>query len=133
MAMSLSTARPSVARAAAPAAPAARVLAPLRQVRASAFGKVELVEAVVARHPELTKKAAKEVVDHVFETIVATVSAGDRVTLVGFGTFEPRSRAARTGRNPQARVLSPQRAAAAASSPPRAADAAAGGAGLRRA
>jgi DNA-binding protein HU-beta len=131
MALSMSSARrASVARS---AAPAARVLAPARHVRASALSKTELVDAVVAKHPEVSKKVAKEVIDSAFESIVAAVAAGDRVTLVGFGTFESRARAARTGRNPQARVLSPQRAAATASSPPRAADAAAGGAGLRRA
>ena len=35
------------------------------------------------------------------DTIEKTVKKGDKVTLVGFGTFEPRKRAARTGRNPQ--------------------------------
>ena len=39
--------------------------------------------------------------DALLETIEATVAGGDKVQLVGFGTFEPQHRAARTGRNPQ--------------------------------
>jgi DNA-binding protein HU-beta len=37
----------------------------------------------------------------VIDTITKTVAKGDKVTIVGFGTFEPRERSARTGRNPQ--------------------------------
>lgn len=43
----------------------------------------------------------KAVVIAALDAIVDAVAAGDRVTLAGFGTFEPRERAARTGRNPR--------------------------------
>ena len=49
---------------------------------------------------KVTKKAAAEVLTATIDTIQATVKKGNKVTLVGFGTFEPRKRAARTGRNP---------------------------------
>ena len=48
-----------------------------------------------------TKKEAQLAVDCVFSTISAAMSKGDSVTLVGFGTFKPVKRDARTGRNPQ--------------------------------
>ena len=47
-----------------------------------------------------TQEAA-EVLSSLIDTIQKTVAGGKKVTLVGFGTFEPRKRAARTGRNPQ--------------------------------
>ena len=50
---------------------------------------------------EHSQKATADVVAAVLETIEKTVSKGKKVTLVGFGTFEARKRAARTGRNPQ--------------------------------
>lgn len=62
--------------------------------------KVELINAVAER-TQLTKKDAAAVVDAVFDEIAAALSRGDRVQVVGFGTFEVRQRAARRGRNPQ--------------------------------
>jgi len=62
--------------------------------------KQELVE-IVAESSDLSKAAAGRVVDTVFDTITNALSKGDQVTLVGFGTFLVRDRAARTGRNPQ--------------------------------
>lgn len=62
--------------------------------------KVELV-AQVAEQAGITKKAAALAVDSVFDTISAEVAKGEKITLVGFGTFMPRERAARTGRNPK--------------------------------
>lgn len=62
--------------------------------------KIELVNAVAA-DANLSKKAAAEAVAAVFKSIQAALSKGDKVQLVGFGTFEVRKRAARTGRNPQ--------------------------------
>lgn len=50
---------------------------------------------------ELTHKDAERVVNGVFDEIKAAVAAGDSVQLVGFGTFEARSRAAKEARNPQ--------------------------------
>ncbi len=50
---------------------------------------------------KVSQKAAADVIAAALETIEKTVSKGKKVTLVGFGTFEPRKRAARLGRNPQ--------------------------------
>ena len=57
--------------------------------------------AAVAEKAELSKKDAEKAVAAVFAAIEEAVAAGDKVQLVGFGTFEVRERAARTGRNPQ--------------------------------
>lgn len=64
------------------------------------MNKEELVQAI-AKETKLTQKAISEVLAATVDTIQATVKKGDKVTLVGFGTFERRNRAARTGRNPQ--------------------------------
>ncbi|MET1178669.1 MULTISPECIES: HU family DNA-binding protein [Peribacillus] len=64
------------------------------------MNKTELVSSVAAQ-AELTKDEAKKVVDALFETITATLAKEEKIQLVGFGTFEVRDRAARTGRNPQ--------------------------------
>lgn len=64
------------------------------------MNKVELV-AAVAEKAELSKKDAEKAVAAVFAAIEEAVAAGDKVQLVGFGTFEVRERAARTSRNPQ--------------------------------
>ena len=62
--------------------------------------KTDLVSAV-AEKASLTKKDAGAVLDALIEEIIGAVKKGDRVQLVGFGTFELRERAARTGLNPQ--------------------------------
>lgn len=62
--------------------------------------KVELINAVAER-TQIAKKDAAAVVDAVFDEIQAALARGDRVQVVGFGTFEVRQRAARRGRNPQ--------------------------------
>ena len=64
------------------------------------MNKEELVKAV-AVNAKLSQKTVAEVIGAIIETIEKTVSKGKKVTLVGFGTFESRKRAARTGRNPQ--------------------------------
>ena len=64
------------------------------------MNKAELIDAV-ASSADLSKASATEAVDAVVNTITASLRKGDSVTLVGFGTFEVRDRAARTGRNPQ--------------------------------
>ena len=64
------------------------------------MNREELV-AEIAKSAKVTKKAAADVLTATLETIEATVKKGNKVTLVGFGTFERRQRAARTGRNPQ--------------------------------
>jgi len=62
--------------------------------------KSELVSAV-AEATNLTKKDTEKVLNAIVETIGEALSKGEKVSLVGFGTFEVRTRAARTGRNPQ--------------------------------
>jgi DNA-binding protein HU-beta len=62
--------------------------------------KQDLVSSV-AEKAELTKKDAEKAVSAVFASIEGALAKGDKVQLVGFGTFEVRKRAARKGRNPQ--------------------------------
>ena len=64
------------------------------------MNKEELVQEI-AKKANVTQKEASEVLSAWVDTIQKTVSKGKKVTLVGFGTFEPRKRAARIGRNPQ--------------------------------
>src|SRR5688572_21117783 len=61
--------------------------------------KSDLVQ-VAAKASNLSKAAAGEAVNAVFDAIVANVAKGKRVTVVGFGTFLPRKRKARAGRSP---------------------------------
>ena len=62
--------------------------------------KVELI-AAVANEANLTKKDAEAAVNSTLNAITNALKEGDKVTLVGFGTFEVKERAARTGRNPR--------------------------------
>jgi len=64
------------------------------------LNKTELVSAV-AEKTGLTKKDSEKAVGALFEVVTETLSTGERVQVVGFGTFEVRDRAARKGRNPQ--------------------------------
>lgn len=64
------------------------------------MNKEELVKEI-AKKAKVSQKSVADVLTATLETIEKTVSKGKKVTLVGFGTFEPRKRAARTGRNPQ--------------------------------
>ena len=64
------------------------------------MNKEELVQEV-AKKANVTQKEAAEVISAWVDTIQKTVAKGKKVTLVGFGTFEARKRAARTGKNPQ--------------------------------
>jgi DNA-binding protein HU-beta len=64
------------------------------------MNKAELIEAV-ADAAELNKAAATKAVDAVLNSITDALKKGEQVTLIGFGTFEVRERAARAGRNPQ--------------------------------
>lgn len=64
------------------------------------MNKVELI-AAVAEKAGLTKKDAEKAVAAVVGSIEAALVAGEKVQLIGFGTFEVRERAARMGRNPQ--------------------------------
>jgi DNA-binding protein HU-beta len=64
------------------------------------MNKAELRDAVV-QASGLSGADADRAIEAVLSTIVSTVAGGDKVTLPGFGTFEPRERSARQGRNPQ--------------------------------
>lgn len=64
------------------------------------MNKAELIDAV-AEASEISKAAATRAVDAVIDEITKALKKDEQVTLVGFGTFTVRSRAARTGRNPQ--------------------------------
>jgi DNA-binding protein HU-beta len=64
------------------------------------MNKEQLVQEV-AKKAKVSQKEAGEVLNAVISVVETTVAKGDKVTLVGFGTFESRKRAARTGRNPQ--------------------------------
>jgi DNA-binding protein HU-beta len=63
------------------------------------MNKAELIDAI-AQKAAVTKKDADTVLSAAVEAIIETVSTGDKVTLVGFGTFESRTRQEREGRNP---------------------------------
>jgi len=64
------------------------------------MNKEELVQEV-AKKTKVSQKQVDETLAAIVDTIVKAVAKGKKVTLIGFGTFEPRKRAARTGRNPQ--------------------------------
>lgn len=64
------------------------------------MNREELVQEI-SKKSGVTQKDAANILSALIETIEQTVSKGKRVTLVGFGTFEARKRAARMGRNPQ--------------------------------
>ena len=61
--------------------------------------KAELIKKV-AEEANLTQKQAAAAVDTGIDAVVNAVAAGEKVSLIGFGTFEKKHRAARTGRNP---------------------------------
>ena len=64
------------------------------------MNKAELI-AAVAEKAGLSKKDSEAAVTAALDAITAAVEDGDKVQLVGFGSFEVKSRAARTGRNPK--------------------------------
>ena len=64
------------------------------------MNKAELIAAIAAKTGN-TKKAAEEFVNAFVRTVTESLEKGDKVQLVGFGSFEVRKRAARKGRNPQ--------------------------------
>ena len=64
------------------------------------MNKTELIDAV-ADEAEVSKAEAGRAVDAVISSITKALKKGDSVTLVGFGTFQVRERAERTGRNPK--------------------------------
>lgn len=64
------------------------------------MNKAELINAVAAK-AELSKKDSEKAVNAVFDAITETLVNGDKVQLVGFGAFDVKERAARTGRDPK--------------------------------
>lgn len=64
------------------------------------MNKTELISEV-AQKSNMTKKDAEKVVNAFFSTVEDALKSGEKVQLIGFGTFEVRERQARKGRNPQ--------------------------------
>ena len=64
------------------------------------MNKAELIDKI-AKDSGITKAQANEALDSFTNSVVASLKKGDRVTLVGFGTFSVSERSARNGRNPQ--------------------------------
>ena len=67
------------------------------------MNKAELI-AKIAEESKLTKKAAETALDAFVTSVEEALKNGEKVQLVGFGTFEVRERAARKGRNPQTKA-----------------------------
>ena len=64
------------------------------------MNKAELIDKI-AKDSGITKAQANDALDSFTNSVVGTLKKGDRVTLVGFGTFSVTERSARNGRNPQ--------------------------------
>lgn len=69
-------------------------------LRGALVNKAELIDAV-AEGADISKADATRAVDAMVDKITGALKGGDQVTLVGFGTFAVKDRAARTGRNPR--------------------------------
>lgn len=67
------------------------------------MNKSELV-AILAEKADVTKKDAEKVLGAFVDAVSESLKKGDKVQLVGFGTFEARKRAARVGKNPQTKA-----------------------------
>lgn len=70
------------------------------------MNKTDLINSVVEKANKdadkaVTKKDAERIINAVFDSIEECLASGDKVQLIGFGTFEVRERAEREGRNPQ--------------------------------
>lgn len=66
------------------------------------MNKSELIDSIQsALGAEATKRSAEEALDAVLSSIVKGIKSGNKVQIVGFGAFEVKTRAARTGRNPK--------------------------------
>lgn len=64
------------------------------------MNKSELIEAIAAS-ADIPKAAAARALDAMVDTVTDSLKKGESVSMVGFGTFQVKERAARTGRNPQ--------------------------------
>lgn len=67
------------------------------------MNKADLIDAI-AKKAEMTKKDAGVALDAIIESVSGSLSKGEKVTLVGFGTFDVRERKARTGVNPRTKA-----------------------------
>lgn len=65
------------------------------------MNKNELVSAIAAKVDGLSKEQAKKALDATIEAITEALKAGDKVALIGFGTFAVAERGERTGKNPR--------------------------------
>ena len=74
------------------------------------MNKSELIDAI-ASEADISKASAGRALDSMLSSITGALSNGDSVSLVGFGTFSVKQRAARTGRNPQTGATSQIKAA----------------------
>ncbi len=72
----------------------------LYEERGIIMTKVQLID-VVSKNAKISKAAAAKAVDSIFSSISKSLKKGEKVTLVGFGTFSISKRKARRGRNPQ--------------------------------
>ena len=72
----------------------------LLKEKGSLVNKSELISAI-AENADLTKVQAGQALDATIKAITESLPSNEPVTLIGFGTFEVRERAARTGRNPR--------------------------------
>ena len=68
------------------------------------MNKTELIAAVAAK-TEMSKKDTEKALAAVLETVAETLAKGEKVQLVGFGTFEAKERGARTAKNPKTQEL----------------------------
>lgn len=68
------------------------------------MNKTELISSI-AEKAELTKKDAEAALKAFTETVEEVLTSGDKIQIVGFGTFETRERAAREGRNPRTKEI----------------------------
>jgi DNA-binding protein HU-beta len=72
----------------------------MNNLKGNTVNKSQLVDQI-AENADISKAAAGRALDALVETVTETLKSGDQVTLVGFGSFVVRERAARTGRNPK--------------------------------
>eukprot|EP00899_Mesostigma_viride_P023691 jgi/Mesvir1/4506/Mv03785-RA.1 len=77
-----------------------RISKPSTRIAPCALTKKELVD-YVAERTDYEKEAVATCISEALDAIIVHVAAGDKVQLTGFGTFEPRDRKAREGRNPK--------------------------------
>lgn len=64
------------------------------------MNKKELISAIAAEN-DITKKDAEAILNSTLDIIIEQIKAGNKVSILGFGNFEPKTNSARTGINPQ--------------------------------